>query len=241
MLARIADASGHHLPIRGVLCLLSNALLGTPRRPRSGHAAGVEAGYAPEGGHTHIERHCIGRFSVKISPQRTGVSAKSIASFRCFISGKRPRMISTNFSFLVRGTRSLVAAYRELIAADPFLQRNPDFDGLVTRYIRGDMSDEDETTHFLAELSSERRRVFVQASSQQFRTYALWKTSVFHHAREFLDDIVIPIQSGKSPSRLLSAQDCVRAQSHLDRHAARGPGQRDLPHDGARSDDVAGE
>jgi hypothetical protein len=52
-------------------------------------------------------------------------------------------------------------------------------------------------------LSSERRRVFVQASSQQFRTYALWKTSVFHHAREFLDDIVIPIQSGKSPSRLL--------------------------------------
>jgi hypothetical protein len=52
-------------------------------------------------------------------------------------------------------------------------------------------------------LGSERRRVFLQASSQQFRTYALWKTSVFHHAREFLDDIVIPLQSGKSCSRLL--------------------------------------
>ena len=65
------------------------------------------------------------------------------------------------------------------------------------------MTDEDETKQFLAELGSERRRVFLQASSQQFRTYALWKTSVFHHAREFLDDIVIPIQSGKSCSRLL--------------------------------------
>jgi hypothetical protein len=99
--------------------------------------------------------------------------------------------------------QELSSVYQQLIATDPFLQRNPDFDLLVTRYIRGDMKDEEETKHFLAELASERRRVFLHATSQQFQTYALWKTSVFHHAREFLDDIFIPIQLGKRPSRLL--------------------------------------
>ncbi|MBZ5532389.1 MAG: hypothetical protein LAO20_13240 [Acidobacteriia bacterium] len=64
------------------------------------------------------------------------------------------------------------------------------------------MNDEEETRLFLAELGSERRRVFIQASSAQFQTYALWKTSVFHHAREFLDEIAAPIQAGRAPARL---------------------------------------
>jgi hypothetical protein len=99
--------------------------------------------------------------------------------------------------------QELGEAYRELIEADPFLQRNPGFDGLVTRYIRGDITEEDATREFLSELGSERRRVFIQASSEQFRTYALWRTSVFHHAGEFLDEIVIPIQSRRFLSRIL--------------------------------------
>lgn len=98
--------------------------------------------------------------------------------------------------------QELGKAYGELVATDPYLQRDPDFDSLLTRYIRGDMNDEEETRVFLAELGSERRRVFVHASAAQFQTYGLWKTSVFHHAREFLDEIVAPIQAGRSPARL---------------------------------------
>jgi hypothetical protein len=202
VLARIADASGHHLPIRGVLCLLSNALLGHPDARDRVMRPGVEADTLLKAGNSHraaLHRTLFGE-------NLTATNRRKREVYR-FLSMLHIGEETTNDldELFIFGSRDqeLGAAYRELIAADPFLQRNPDFDGLVTRYIRGDMGDEDETTHFLAELSSERRRVFVQASSQQFRTYALWKTSVFHHAREFLDDIVVPIQSGKSPSRLL--------------------------------------
>jgi hypothetical protein len=202
VLARIADASGHHLPIRGVLCLLSNALLGHPDARDRVMRPGVEADTLLKAGNSHraaLHRTLFGE-------NLTATNRRKREVYR-FLSMLHIGEETTNDldELFIFGSRDqeLGAAYRDLIAADPFLQRNPDFEGLVTRYIRGDMGDEDETTHFLAELSSERRRVFVQASSQQFRAYALWKTSVFHHAREFLDDIVIPIQSGKSPSRLL--------------------------------------
>jgi hypothetical protein len=202
VLARIADASGHHLPIRGVLCLLSNALLGHPEARDRVMRPGAEADKLLKAGNSH--RAALHRTLFGENLTTTNRRKREVYRFLSMlhIGEETTNDLDELFIFGSRD-QELSAAYRELIAADPFLQRSPAFEGLVTRYIRGDISDEDETTHFLAELSSERRRVFVQASSQQFRTYSLWKTSVFHHAREFLDDIVAPIQSGKSPSRLV--------------------------------------
>lgn len=202
VLARIADASGHHLPIRGVLCLLSNALLGHPEARDRVMRPGVEADALLKANNSHsaaLHRTLFGE-------NLTATNRRKREVYR-FLSMLHIGEETTNDldELFIFGSRDqeLGGAFRELIAADPFLQRNPNFDGLVTRYIRGDMTEEDETKQFLAELASERRRVFIQASSEQFRTYSLWKTSVFHHASEFLDDIVIPIQSKRSPSRLL--------------------------------------
>jgi hypothetical protein len=202
VLARIADASGHHLPIRGVLCLLSNALLGHPDARDRVMRPGPEADKLLKDAKAH--RAALHRTLFGENLTATNRRKREVYRFLSMlhIGDETTNDLDELFIFGSRD-QELGGAYRDLIAADPFLQRNPDFDELVTRYIRGDMTDEDETKQFLAELGSERRRVFLQASSQQFRTYALWKTSVFHHAREFLDDIVIPIQSGKSCSRLL--------------------------------------
>ena len=202
VLARIADASGHHLPIRGVLCLLSNALLGHPDARDRVMRPGPEADTLLKAANAHRAALHRTLFGENLTP--TNRRKREVYRFLSMlhIGEETTNDLDELFIFGSRD-QELGGAYRDLIAADPFLQRNPDFGGLVTRYIRGDMIDEDETKQFLAELGSERRRVFIQASSQQFRTYALWKTSVFHHAREFLDDIVIPLQSRRSPSRLL--------------------------------------
>ncbi|MCL4796586.1 MAG: hypothetical protein KJZ84_18625 [Bryobacteraceae bacterium] len=200
VLARIADASGHHLPIRGVLCLLCNALLGHPDARDRVIRPGAEADTLLRKGTSHraaLHRTLFGE-NLTVTNRRKREVYRFLSMLH--IGEETTNDLDELFIFGSRD-QELDAAYQDLIAADPFLQRNPDFDGLVTRYIRGDMGDEDETTHFLEELASERRRVFLQASAQQFRKYALWKTSVFHHALEFLDDIVIPIRSGKSPSR----------------------------------------
>lgn len=202
LLARIADASGHHLPIRGVLCLLSNALLGHPGARDRVLRPGAEANALLKEGNSH--RAALHRTLFGENLSTTNRRRREVYRFLSMlhIGEETTNDLDELFIFGSRD-QELAESYRELIEADPFLQRNPDFDGLVTQYIRGDITEQDETIEFLAELSSERRRVFIQATSEQFRTYALWKTSVFHHANEFLDGIASPIQSGRSPSRVL--------------------------------------
>jgi hypothetical protein len=201
VLARIADVAGHHLPIRGVLCLLSNALLGHPDARDRVIRPGAEANDLVKAG--TAQRAALHRtlFGENLTP--TSRRKREIYRFLSMlhIGEETTNDLDELFIFGSRD-QELGNAYRELIVTDPFLQRNPDFDSLLTRYIRGDMNDEEETRLFLAELGSERRRVFIQASAAQFQTYSLWKTSVFHHAREFLDEIVAPIQAGRAPARL---------------------------------------
>jgi hypothetical protein len=201
MLARIADVTGHHLPTRGVLCLLSNALLGHPEARDRVVRLGVEANTIGKSGTAHkaaLHRTLFGE-------NLTASNRRKREVYR-FLSMLHVGDETTNDldELLIFGTRDeeLKAAHEELVLPDPFSQRNPDFDALLKRYIRGDINDEDEMSFFLAELAAERRRVFLQASQDQLQKYLLWKTTVFHHAKEYLEEILKPLEEGKSPSRL---------------------------------------
>jgi hypothetical protein len=201
MLARIADATGHHLPIRGVLCLIANALLGHPEAKDRVIRPGIEADAIVRDGTAYkaaLHRTLFGE-------NLTFTNRRKREIFR-FLSMLHLGDETTNDldELIIFGSRDqdLKAAYHSLIASDPFLQRNPDFENLLRRYIRGDICTEDETELFLSELASERRRVFLHASEAQLQAFSLWKTSVFHHAREYLDEILRPLELGQSPARL---------------------------------------
>ena len=201
MLARIADVTGHHLPIRGVLCLIANALLGHPQakdrviRPGSEANAIARSGTAPKAA---LHRTLFGE-------NLTPTNRRKREIFR-FLAMLHIGDETTNDldELIIFGSRDqdLKATYEELIATDPFFQRNPDFENLLKRYIRGDFSTDEETELFLGELAAERRRVFLHASETQLKGHSLWKTTVFHHAREYLDEILRPLEKGHSPKRL---------------------------------------
>ena len=200
-LARIADVTGHHLPIRGALCMLSNALLGHPDAKDRVLRPGAEVTALANAGSAHKAAFHRNLFGENL----TATSRRKREIYR-FLAMLHIGEETTNDldELFVFGSRDqeLRPAYDELVAADPNRQRNPDFDAVLRRYIRGDITSEDETRTFLGELSVERRRIFVQASAAQFQKYGLWKTTVFHHAREFLEEVVAPIEAGKAPARL---------------------------------------
>jgi hypothetical protein len=201
MLARIADVTGHHLPIRGVLCLLSNALLGHPDARDRVMRPGVEANSIAKDGTAHkaaLHRTLFGE-NLTANNRRKREVYRFLSMLH--IGDETTNDLDELFIFGSRD-QELKAAYDELVATDPFLQRNPDFDNLLKRYIRGDINGEEETKSFLGELAAERRRVFLQASQSQLQKYSLWRTSVFHHAREYLEEILRPLEEGKSPARL---------------------------------------
>jgi hypothetical protein len=201
MLARIADATAHHLPTRGILCLLSNALLGHPDARDRVIRPGVEANTIGKAGTAHkaaLHRTLFGE-------NLTAINRRKREIYR-FLSMLHIGDETTNDldELFIFGSRDqeLGAAYDELIATDPFSQRNPDFDNLLEQYIRGDINSEEETKNFLDELAAERRRVFLQASQAQVQKYSLWRISVFHHAREYLEEILKSLEEAKSPARL---------------------------------------
>jgi hypothetical protein len=200
MLAQVADATGHHLPTRGVLCLLSNALLGHPDARDRVIRPGSEANTIGKSNTAHkaaLHRNLFG--------ENLTVSHRRKREVYRFLSMLRVGDETTNDldELLIFGTRDeeLKSEHDDLVLPDPFSQRNPGFDALLKRYIRGDICDEGEMSSFLYELAAERRRVFLQASSVQLQKYSLWKTTVFHNVREFLEEILTPLDAGRSPAR----------------------------------------
>lgn len=201
MLAKIADVTGYHLPTRGVLCLLSNALLGHPDARDRVIRPGVEA-----------RQLCTPALSNKAALHYTLFGGNLTPGNRRkrevyrFLSMLHIGDETTNDldELLIFGSRDdeLKATYEALVARDRFDQRNPSFDALVTRYIRGDFADENETSLFLSELAAERRRVFLHATHNDLQTHRLWRTTVFHHACEYLEEILKPLHERRSPARL---------------------------------------
>lgn len=199
-LARIADGTAHHLPLRSILILLSNALLGHPDAP------------------DHVLRPDAS--AKRILAQDTRHKAAFHLNLFGFNLGKAQREQRDIFSFLsmlhtgeettndldeliIFGARDeeLREEYAELIMKDTFNQRNPTLDGLILRYIRGEIADGKESNGFLAELAHERRRIFIHASEEHLKRYKLWSTTVFHHADEFVQHVLDPVREGRSPAK----------------------------------------
>lgn len=198
-LARIADVTGSHLPTRGVLCLISNALLGHPeakdRVLRPGNEANTISIRRPELAALH--RTFFGENLTRANRRKRDV-------YR-FLSMLHIGEETTNEldDLLVFGSRDreLERDYSEVVKPDPFKQQNPQFEPLLRKYIKGDIVEEDEVLGFLDEVASERRRIFLRASSEQMEKYSLWRTTVFHFAREYLDELRKPLENGRAPNR----------------------------------------
>jgi len=197
--ARIADATGHHLPIRAILILLTNALLGHPKAPNGVIRPGLANNNLLAQHSTQIAALHLNLFGYNLSPSERGRRE----AYR-FLSMLHAGEETTNGldELIVFGDRDdeLKQEHAEFVALDPLKQRNPAFGEMLVKYIRGEINEEKETAAFLAEVAHERRRLLLHATSEQVKNYNLWSTTVFHHAGEFVEHFLDPIRLGKAPS-----------------------------------------
>jgi len=199
-LARIADGTGHHLPLRSILILLSNALLGHPDAP--------DKVLRPDASTKRIlaqdTRHKAA-IHLNLFGFNLGKAQRNQRDVYRFLSMLHAGEETTNDldELIIFGTRDeeLQKEHEELVASDMFKQRNPELDGLILRYIRGEITDGRESNEFLSELAHERRRIFLHASEDQLKHYKLWSITVFHHAGDFVQHILDPVRGGRSPAK----------------------------------------
>ncbi len=193
-LAMLADAAGFHMPIRGILCLIANSLLGNPAakdqvlRPQEGLEKILD-----ESPHEAALHRTL--FGDHLSP----VARNKREVYR-FLSMLQIGLETTNdlddlliFGHLDEECHHL---YAEIVEKDPYHQRNPGLQALIREYVRGDLSPE-ETSRLLCEMSYERRRLFLTVDDATLNKLKLWRSSVFHHAGDYIEKLLLPLRSGK--------------------------------------------
>lgn len=195
-LAELADAAGFHLPIRGILCLITNALLGNPNAKNQILRPGPDVEKV-------VDRspHLAALHRTLFGEHLTHIARNKREVFR-FLSMLQIGEETTNdldelLIFGPVGDDELQKRYAEFVEPDPLQQRSPDLPALARHYVRGDLSIE-ETAQLLKELASERRRLFLIATDDDIEQLHLWKSSVFHHAGDYIRKLLRPLQEGKS-------------------------------------------
>lgn len=199
-LAKLADASGFHMPIRGILCLLVNALLGNPAardnvlRPQKN--VGTIMATAPHEAALH--RTLFGDHLSSVTRNKREVY-RFLSMLQ--IGGETTNDLDELLIFgpYDEGLRGL---YEELVENDPYGQRNPELNALAREYVRGELSP-DDTARLLSELAAERRRLFLTAPDVALEKLDLWRSSVFHHAGEYIDRLLKPLEGGGKVSHTL--------------------------------------
>ena len=197
MLAKIADASGFHMPIRGILSLLVNAILGHPAakdkvlRPQNN----VESIIDKTPHEAALHRTLFGDHLTPVTRNKREV-------YR-FLSTLQIGVETTNTldELLIFGPYhddlKALYDYDNVVGDDPYAQRNPQFAALAKEYVRGDLNEEG-ITHLLAELCAERRRLFLTASDETLSKLELWRSSVFHHAGDYITKLLNPLENDKN-------------------------------------------
>jgi len=193
-LARVADASGYHLPTRSIIMLLVNVLLGHPDFPNQLVKPGVEA-----------ERRFNkdGRYKAALHKNLFGMNFKPAERKKRvlfeFLGNLRVGEETTNDidQLIIFGKEhpDFQQAHDDLLGKDPFDQRNPELPEYLSKYLKGEVSEDTEIEKFRELLSDERKRIFVHASPEQFELYNLWVTCIFHHAGHFISKILAPVEN----------------------------------------------
>lgn len=193
-LARLADGCQYHLPIRAILMLLSNALLGLE---------GTKDGLLKPDAVTRKllkngDRRAAGAFHRNLFGLNLGAIRRNKHNVYRFLASLQIGSETTNDidELLIFGDRDedTKDLHATLVANDPHGQRNPDLTHEIRDYIRGDLSDHDA---FLDHLADDRRRVFLHADDTAIKNENFWCVTSFHHAGDYIHHFLKPVRAGE--------------------------------------------
>lgn len=195
-LLEISAQNGVHFPVRQLLLLVTNALLGHPDAEDGlmtceDVPAIVQSGKASK---ASIYRNLFGENLTPRRVDKTDVFRK-LASFG--IGGETSNAAD---NMLVYGADDPVHAdlYKQLVLSDPIYGGTPEFAQAQEAYLES--YDPDAQERFLTLLRAQRQRFFFTLPEKQVASFKLWDLTVFRYAGLFLHSYV-QIQTGQPLDR----------------------------------------
>ncbi|MBI4817748.1 MAG: hypothetical protein HY791_15920 [Deltaproteobacteria bacterium] len=203
-LLMLCDYCGSHIPIRQILLLLSNAILGHPDvRDRLMTAADVPV----------LIRDCK-IFGANVYRNLFGGNLREsrregtliFSAFERFGIGQETANRIDNLLIFGSEEDVLRPYYDRYLAADLFYGATSAFRADQREYVEGGDEDGERNAAFLAQLTAQRQGLFFKISEADLNDLRLWELTVFHYAGEYLARVVEPLGSKRPVDRGILAR-----------------------------------
>ncbi len=195
----LCDYNGLHVPIRQILLLLTNAVLG--------HPDAKDHLMVPADVPKVIAAGTVSKASLYnniFGGNLSAIRRQSITIFdylERFQIGYETSNRVDNILIFGEGDENLGAYFKEYVAKDSFYGADPRFYAAQREYIEGTDENENRAQAFLQMLVSQRRGLFFKIPKEAEAELALWQLTVFKFAGEYLDAVLGVLNKGAMVKR----------------------------------------
>ena len=199
MLFELCDYNNLHLPIRQILLLLTNAVLGHP----DAHDHVMRVVDAPKliaAGEIAKGAIYNNIFGGNLSDRRRN-SIAVFNYFNRFQIGYETNNRIDNLLIFGADDDFVKEEYETLIGSDHSYGADASYKRARKQYIEAGDEDEDAANEFLEMLVRQRRGLFFKVPFVQEKEFKLWELTVFKHAGEYVSDICDVLENGSGVDR----------------------------------------
>jgi hypothetical protein len=179
----LSERNGSHFPVRQLLALVANSLLGHPEA-RDGLMMCADVPAIQDTGRSELASIYRNIFGENLKPSR----AEKTELFRKLNAfGIGAETSNRVDSLLVYGADdpAYQSDYEDLVVSDPIYGATPAYANAQRGYLEGE--DPNDRLAFLAALRAQRQRLFFTMPESKVEDYDLWDLSVFRYAGLYLE------------------------------------------------------
>jgi hypothetical protein len=198
-LLALCELNDMHLPVRQLLLLVANILLGHPDVTDKLMNCKQVAFIISSGSTSQasLYRNILGE---NLSERRQE-STEVFQVLRSFGIGIETSNQIDNILIFGADDPELDALYQGLVLIDSFYGADLKYQAQQRSYLEGDIANGRQD--FLNTLQSQRQRLFFTIPDEQITDMKIWDLTVFHYAGEYLNDLCKTAQNGKKTSKLI--------------------------------------
>lgn len=192
----LSERNGSHFPVRQLLALIANSLLGHPDA-RDGLMTCADVPALQDAGHLDLASIYRNIFGENLKPSRAE-KTELFRKLNAFGIGAETSNRVDNLLVYGADDPAYKADYDELVVSDPVYGATAAFSSAQRTYLEG--ADANDRTAFLGALRAQRQRLFFTMPETRINEYDLWDLSVFRYAGLYLETAG-KISAGQSASR----------------------------------------
>jgi hypothetical protein len=198
-LLALCELNDMHLPVRQLLLLVANTLLGHPDATDKLMSCKQVAGIISNGSTSQasLYRNIFG----KNLSERRQESTEVFQVLRSFGIGVETSNQIDNILIFGADDPELDELYQSLVLIDSFYGADLKYQAQQRSDLEGDIANGRQ--EFLNTLQSQRQRLFFTIPDEQITDMKIWDLTVFHYAGEYLNDLCKTAKNRKKISKLI--------------------------------------